>query len=284
MTSNNPPLGRWGHFAWIDPLFDPDSMLIFGGRYGEHYDSQPAFSDVWRLNLRTLIWSTLNDGIAGKTIMVDNNGAVAASNSKMYFVNTNRAVPGITMATEIWKYEVSINRFTSIPISSSFVPMQEWLFSVIGVKFSQRVDSYETIDDLEYLVVYGGWNQNQFYGFSIQTGVFFNITAFEPTPPASAGHHAISARGSFGEPVYMMWSVNNEPEFWFYSYDDRTWSSMNISSPAPLPRLYTQIVAPAKDDAPISLLAPVIWYVVAGHDTNTDLCLSDVWILENPKE
>lgn len=271
LTRNDPPLARWGHFAWIDQTFDPDSMLIFGGRYGEDYDTQAPFSDVWRLNLKTLIWSKLNDGIPGKTIMVDNNGAVTSANGTIYFINTNRATPNTTVMTEIWKYEVHSNTFTTIPITSSFVPEQEWLFSVVDVKLN---------DESEYLVVYGGWNQNQFYRFNIHSGVFSNLTSLDRGPSASVGHEAISVRLVTGEQACMIWSANNEPQLWFYSYDNYSWSSMNISSTAPVPRVYTQIV-PATEKTPISLLARVIWYVVGGHDQGSDRCLSDVWLLEN---
>ncbi len=61
----------------------------------------------------------------------------------------------------------------------------------------------------------------------------------------------------------------------------RSWSFINASSPIqPSPRLYTQTVV-VKKNGPVSLLAPIIWYVVAGHDINTDTCLSDVWLLDS---
>ncbi|CAF1336824.1 unnamed protein product [Rotaria sordida] len=265
LTINDPPLGRWGHFAWIDPLFDSDSMLIFGGRHGEKYDLQAPFSDVWRLNLKTFIWSKLNDGIPGKTIMVGNNGAIATPEGKIFFLNSNRATSNVSAATEIWLYDVHTNTFTSVPILSSFVPKQEWLFSVVALNWVKKSNNHRILDNLKSLVVYGGWEQNQFYRFNVQTGKFINLTSIGPKPPDSAGHVAISARTATEESVYMMWSAKNQPELWFYSYAEHTWSSMNLSSPAPSPRLYTQIV-PISNSGAISLLTPIICLIIVIND------------------
>ena len=272
-------MGRWGHFAWIDLLFDEDSMLVFGGRYGEDYDSQPPLFDVWSLNLKTLVWSKLNDGIAGRTYMVDNNAAISTVDGKMYFVNSNRATTGKSVSTEIWLYEVQQNRFSPVPIAAlSSVPPQEWLFTVVPLEI---ISTGSGDDNLTSLVVYGGWQANQFYRFNLETGLFIDLAVIGPRPPASAGHLAITARASATEELlYMIWSAKNEPEFWFYSYGERTWTSMNISSPSPTPRLYTQIV-PISNTGPISLLTATVWFVVGGHDINSGSCLSDVWVLGN---
>jgi hypothetical protein len=255
-------MGRWGHFAWIDRLFDEGSILVFGGRYGEDYDSQLPFFDVWRLNLKTL----------------DNNAAISTANGKMYFVNSNRATPGKSVSTEIWLYEVQENRFSPVPISpSSPVPPQEWLFSVAPLEF---ISTGSVNDNLQSLVVYGGWQENQFYRFNLDTGLFVDLAAIGPSPPNSAGHLALNVRAITEEPLYMIWSAKNEPEFWFYSFGERTWTSMNISSPAPTPRLYTQIV-PISNSGSISILTAIVWFVVGGHDINSHACLSDVWVLGN---
>lgn len=276
MTKNDPPLGRWGHFAWIDPIFDPHSMLIFGGRYGENYTAQQAFSDVWRLDLKALTWSKLSDGIPGRTIMVNNNGAVTTPNGKVYFFNSNRQTTNSSLKTEVWMYQVQMNTFTLISTSpaSSFVPDQDWLFSVLP--YNSLIQSN---DNLESLVVYGGWNQNQFYRFDLEDGVFRNLTAVGPHPPEpSHGQQALSVRSADEQPLYMIWGANDEPLFWFYSYANAIWTTRNISSP-PV-RLYTQTI-PSSNSGSISVLDPVLFYLVAGHDVDRNICLSDVWILEN---
>ena len=275
-TKDDPPLGRWGHFAWIDPYFDEDSMLVFGGRYGEDYINQSAFSDIWRFNLKTCRWSKLSDGISGRTIMVNNNGAVATGKGKMFFTNSNRPMVNVSLPTEIWLYEVQRNQFTLIPVShSSFVPKQEWLFSVILLNSMMNKEN----DNFESLVVYGGWQQNEFYRFDLATGVFHNLsTAGSNIPPRSAGHLGISVRDANHYPLYMIWSANNQPIFWFYSFTDDTWTSKIISSPPP--RLYTQAV-PISNNGSISLLTSTVWFVVGGHDINSNRCLSDVWALGN---
>ena len=107
------------------------------------HGSLSPFFDVWDLNSKTRIWSTLYESIGERTDMVDNNSPVSTAPDKMSLLNSYGTRLSLGKSDCLWSARECIDSCFDLSV------VKNWLFTVVAL---DRI----VTDHLNPLVVYTG--------------------------------------------------------------------------------------------------------------------------------